>query len=110
VLLQGGGRQCETAAGLDHRDRMEYISGQEVVFDGSPDQGASDGLTGCYKSFLGNEVTGGVVAWLGTGILNPRNSHLVFELTGGAVYRCTVDGMALQGMAVDLTLCGCINC
>ena len=86
VLLRGGGRQCETVAGLDHKDTMEYVSGQQVIrvvissgttdqdhcyhhwhdhhqfdhhddndddvqvmFDGEPDEGLSDGLTGCYK-------------------------------------------------------------
>ena len=32
VLLRGGGRQCETVAGLDHKDTMEYVSGQQVYF------------------------------------------------------------------------------
>ena len=31
VLLRGGGRQCETVAGLDHKDTMEYVSGQQVI-------------------------------------------------------------------------------
>merc|ERR1719239_624461 len=110
VLLRGGGRQCETLAGLDHKDTMEYVSGQQVVFDGEPDQGLSDGLTGCYKSYLGNEVTGGIVAWLGSGIFAAHGSWISFELTGGRIYRCTLNGMALQNMAVDLHLCGCINC
>jgi len=110
VLLRGGGRQCETVAGLDHQDTMEYVSGQQVVFDGEPDQGISDGLTGCYKSYLGNEVTGGIVAWLGSGIFQPHGSRISFELTGGRIYRCTLNGMALQNMAVDLYLCGCLNC
>jgi len=110
VLLRGGGRQCETVAGLDHQDTMEYVAGQQVVFDGEPDEGVSDGLTGCYKAFLGNEVTGGIVAWLGSGIFGPHGSRLSFELTGGKIYRCTLNGMALQNMAVDLHLCGCINC
>merc|ERR1711971_1549284 len=39
VLLRGGGRQCETVAGLDHKDTMEYVQGQQVMFDGEPDQG-----------------------------------------------------------------------
>jgi len=97
-------------AGLDHQDTMEYVAGQQVVFDGEPDQGVSDGLTGCYKSYLGNEVTGGIVAWLGSGIFGAHGSRLSFELTGGRIYRCTLNGMALQNMAVDLHLCGCINC
>jgi len=110
VLLRGGGRQCETVAGLDHKDTMEYVSGQQVIFDGEPDQGLSDGLSGCYRSYLGNEVTGGIVAWLGSGIFAPHGSRISFELTGGKIYRCTLNGMALQNMAVDLYLCGCINC
>ena len=32
MLLRGGGRQCETVAGLDHKDPMEYVSGQQVDF------------------------------------------------------------------------------
>ena len=67
VLLRGGGRQCETVAGLDHKDTMEYVQGQQVIiiividgfdddvqvmFDGEPDEGVSDGLTGCYKVFI----------------------------------------------------------
>merc|ERR1712172_316766 len=110
VLLRGGGRQCETVAGLDHKDTMEYVQGQQVMFDGEPDEGVSDGLIGCYKSYLGNEVTGGIVAWLGSGIFQPQGSRIPFELTGGRIYRCTLNGMALQNMAVDLYLCGCLNC
>merc|ERR1711971_652925 len=110
VLLRGGGRQCETVAGLDHKDTMEYVQGQQVMFDGEPDEGVSDGLIGCYKSYLGNEVTGGIVAWLGSGIFQPQGSRISFELTGGRIYRCTLNGMAQQNMAVDLYLCGCLNC
>ena len=31
LLLRGGGRQCETVAGLDHQDTMEYVAGQQVI-------------------------------------------------------------------------------
>ena len=31
MLLRGGGRQCETVAGLDHQDTMEYVAGQQVI-------------------------------------------------------------------------------
>ena len=31
MLLRGGGRQCETVAGLDHQDTMEYVAGQQVT-------------------------------------------------------------------------------
>ena len=89
-----GGRECETAAGLDHQEARDYVSGSEVrhsalclphflssvlhfapqlLFDGSPDSGLSDGLTACYMAELGGAVTGGSVTWLGEGILATRS-------------------------------------
>ena len=101
------GRECQTAAGLDHQDTRDYATGNEVrtyirdlrnyllhtlsqkppyvassvvdfapqlVFDGSPDSGLSDGLTACYMADLGGAVTGGSVTWLGEGALATRSS------------------------------------
>jgi len=110
LRLTGGGRHCETASGLDHKDVRDYVTGVQAVFDGEPDMGVSDGLTHCYKADLANEVTGGVVTWLGTGIFAPRTSTLSFELTGGNVFHCVLKAMAIQNAAVELHQCKCINC
>ena len=33
----------------DHHTQLDHHKDYQVVFDGEPDQGVSDGLTGCYK-------------------------------------------------------------
>ena len=54
VLLRGGGRQCETVAGLDHQDTMEYVSGQQVGIRG-----------GCICKFFFGWVGGEIMIDLG---------------------------------------------
>jgi len=110
VQITGRGRHCETSSGLDHKDVKDYASGKETVFDGQPDEGMSDGLVGCYKVDLDNEVIGGSVTWLGSGVFKPSQSRISFELTGGSVFRCSLKDMAFQNHVVQLHLCKCINC
>ena len=33
----------------DHHQRQDHDDDRQVVFDGEPDEGVTDGLTGCYK-------------------------------------------------------------
>jgi len=106
VSLRGHGGECLTSSGLDHRDRRDYTPGNQAIFDGSPDGGASDGLAGCYMAPL-TTITGGSATWLGTGIFSARDSHVMFEMTGGRVYRCTIEGMAIQNAELSLDLCSC---
>jgi len=96
--------------GLDHPDLRDYVGGNPAVFDGEPDAGTTDGLTSCYHADLGNEITGGTVTWLGSGIFAARSSHINVEMTGGAQYRCTMKAMAMQNIEVELHMCRCENC
>jgi len=81
------------------------MSGNRVVFDGYPDAGATDGLTSCYMADMGNNLTGGTVTWLGSGIFAARVSEIYIELTGGAVYSCRLASMAVQNVPVTLKNC-----
>jgi len=108
-LLGAADLSCQTSA-LDHPERQDYITGQEVRFDGQPDGGLTDGLEGCYLSPMEGQLNGGSVTWTGSGMFAANKREVCVEMSASLgsteTWCCTMDqGYSSTNVAVQISNC-----